>query len=81
MSLTMAVQTSEYPLTPNDLPMPPVAFGLIALALFAVGLLVLWFFRGTAQKVSGPIDTHGENLPGTHADIGHDTHTAGEVTR
>lgn len=81
MSLTMAVMNADYPLTRNDLPIPPFAYGLIALGCFAVGLVLLWFFRGTAHKVSGPIDTHGEELPGTHADIGYDTHTAREVQR
>ncbi len=58
-----------------ELPMPSYAYALIAIGLFAGGLLMLWFFRNTSQKVSGPVDHHGEDVPGTHADTGYDTHT------
>ena len=35
---------------PHELPMPPWAFGVLALAAFALLLAVAWAFRGTAQK-------------------------------
>jgi hypothetical protein len=38
----------------RELPMPPVAFGVLALVAFGLGLAVLWAFRGTANKVAGP---------------------------
>ena len=37
----------------NSLPMPPIAFGVIAFCAFLLGLGVLWTFRNTAAKVSG----------------------------
>ncbi len=40
----------------RELPMPPVAFGVVALAAFGFGLVVLWAFRGTAHKIAGPQD-------------------------
>jgi hypothetical protein len=40
--------------THRELPMPPVAYGVLALLAFAFGLAVLWAFRGTAQKIAGP---------------------------
>lgn len=47
----------------HDLPMPPIVFGVIALALFGLALAVLWSFRGTVQKVRvgthpGPSERH-----------------------
>ncbi len=47
----------------RDMPMPPIVFGLIALALFGLALAVLWSFRGTVQKVRvgghpGPSERH-----------------------
>lgn len=73
MSTTVLQLVSAEEVT--ELPMPSILYGIIALSLFALGLLVLWFFRNTAHKVTGPIDHHGEDQPGTHADIGYDTHT------
>jgi hypothetical protein len=37
----------------NSLPMPPIAYGIIAFCAFLLGLAVLWTFRNTAAKVSG----------------------------
>jgi hypothetical protein len=37
----------------RQMPMPPVAYGILALAAFGALLGVLWFFRGTAQKYAG----------------------------
>lgn len=36
----------------RQLPMPPIAFGLIAFVAFLLGLGVLWSFRNTAAKVA-----------------------------
>lgn len=37
----------------REMPMPPVAYGALAMVAFLVLLAVLWFFRGTAQKSAG----------------------------
>ena len=37
----------------HELPMAPAMYGLLALLAFAILLAVLWFFRGTAQRMSG----------------------------
>jgi hypothetical protein len=37
----------------NSLPMPPIAYGIIAFCAFLLGLGALWMFRNTAAKVSG----------------------------
>lgn len=42
----------------RELPMSPYAFGAIAFAGFLVLLGVLWAFRGTAQKLAGPHESH-----------------------
>jgi hypothetical protein len=44
----------------RDLPMPPLAFGLIALAGFFLALGVLWSFRGTANKIAAPGEMPGQ---------------------
>ena len=36
----------------GSLPMPPVAYGIIAFIAFLIGLGVLWTFRNTAAKVT-----------------------------
>ncbi len=36
----------------NSLPMPPIAFGIIAFCAFLLGLGVLWMFRNQAAKVA-----------------------------
>jgi len=35
----------------RSLPMPPLAYGIIAFAAFLLGLGVLWTFRNTAAKI------------------------------
>ena len=51
----------------NELPMPPIAFGALAMVAFLVLLGVLWAFRGTANKIAG--GAHGvHTAPGHHAD-------------
>ena len=42
----------------HELPMPPEAFGALAIVSFLVLLGVLWAFRGTAQKLAGPHHPH-----------------------
>lgn len=64
----------------RELPMPPLAYGLMALGAFVVLLGVTWSFRGTAQKVSGPHGHGGgghlpaHDAPAGHGDGGHSTH-------
>lgn len=78
MSQSLAILISEAEVATNELPMPPFAFALIALAAFGLGLATLWAFRGTAQKLGeGSVNLAGEDRPGTHADTGHDTHQSG----
>jgi hypothetical protein len=48
----------------RSLPMPPIAYGVIAFVAFLIGLGVLWTFRNTAAKVpnrgrSNDADIHG----------------------
>ena len=38
--------------TTRELPMPPLAFGVLAMVAFLVLLAVLWAFRGTASKIA-----------------------------
>ena len=45
----------------RDMPMPPLAFGLIALVGFFLALGVLWSFRGTASKIAGPGEAHDQH--------------------
>jgi hypothetical protein len=35
----------------SSLPMPPIAYGVIAFVAFLIGLGVLWTFRNTAAKI------------------------------
>jgi hypothetical protein len=41
--------------TKRELPMPPLAYGVLMLIGFMVLLGVLWFFRGTAQRIADPV--------------------------
>lgn len=45
------------------LPMPPIAYGLIAFVLFLVGLGVLWSFRNTGMKYLPPDESAGHRAP------------------
>ena len=59
----------------RELPMPPWAFGVLALAAFALLLLVLWTFRGTAQRHTPPTehnDHHSTDLAHAHGGTMHD---------
>jgi hypothetical protein len=47
----------------NQLPMPPVAYGVLSLVAFGVLLGILWFFRGTAQKYA---KGHAHGQAGEH---------------
>lgn len=58
--------------TLRELPMPPVAYGLLALAGFGLLLAVLWSFRGTAQKIRDVEQTVASNPQ--HAPRDHGTH-------
>ena len=49
--------------THRELPMPPIVFGGLAMAAFLLLLGVLWFFRGTAQKIAV-----GPGAPAGHGD-------------
>ena len=46
-----------------ELPVPPAVYGLIALALFAMGLAALFAFRQASSK-----------LPAEHNTVAHDDH-------
>ncbi len=60
MSLSLAsVLTAAAEETHRELPMPPTAYGILALVAFGLLLGVLWTFRGTAQKVRSPQSGHG----------------------
>jgi hypothetical protein len=51
----------------RELPMPPYAFGGIAMLAFLVLLGVLWSFRGVAQKIA----TTDNTAHATHGDTDH----------
>lgn len=53
MSMTVARIVAEEA-AHRELPMPPWAYGVIALLAFAFLLGVTWSFRGTAQKYAAP---------------------------
>lgn len=63
MSLTLASVFTAAEEAHRELPMPAIAYGILALAAFGVLLALLWSFRGTAQKVRSPQagghDAHG----------------------
>lgn len=59
----------------HELPMPPWAFGVIALVAFALLLGVTWAFRGTAQRhtpVDEKNDHHSTELAHAHGGTMHD---------
>lgn len=47
----------------RELPMSPVAYGIIAMVLFILLLALLWSFRGAAYKVR---DKHSRPAAGGH---------------
>lgn len=51
MSSSLANLFSAAEETHREMPMPPSAYGAIAVLAFLALLGVLWFFRGTAQKI------------------------------
>lgn len=53
LSHLIAAAEGGHPIV-NELPFPPIVFGIIALALFMVALMALWFFRNTLA-----LDPHG----------------------
>jgi hypothetical protein len=59
----------------HELPMPPWAFGVVALGAFALLLLVTWSFRGTAQRhtpANERNDHHSTELAHAHGGTMHD---------
>lgn len=73
--LSIVTAAQETKLEEIPLPFGPWWFGLIAAILFAALFGFLWSFRGTALKHAPGHDTHIDDLPGTHVNTGHDTHT------
>ena len=53
MSSSLATLYSSVEETHRELPMSATMYGVLALVAFGVLLGVLWFSRGTAQKMSG----------------------------
>ncbi|KQU70499.1 hypothetical protein ASD62_05215 [Phycicoccus sp. Root563] len=58
-SLSNLYAAAEEPL--RELPMSPYAFGALAFVSFLALLGVLWGFRGTAQKLAGPVHHDGDH--------------------
>jgi hypothetical protein len=56
--------------TPRELPMPPLAFGALALAGFLVLLGVLWFFRGIGNRYVPLSELLGDDHGHQHGDQG-----------
>lgn len=55
----------------RELPMPTWLYGVIAFALFLVGLALVWAFRGSAQKYAREGDDRAQPFHGTHPGAGH----------
>ncbi len=55
---TLVHLVSEGEAAQRELPMNPWTYGVIAIALFGLGLLVLWSFRGTANKIRDTGEAH-----------------------
>jgi hypothetical protein len=68
---TSVLQALAAESTHNALPMPPYAYGLMAMTFFLVLLGVLWSFRNTNNKYAPPSQSHG-----THGQVGHGSHAA-----
>lgn len=67
---TLAILAAEAENT-IELPMSKWGFGGIALALFLVLFLLLWSFRGTAQKIAESGSTHHDHAEGGHGGTHH----------
>ena len=48
----------------RSLPMPPIAFGLIAFFCFLLGLGILWTFRNAAAKIPPPGGANDDKFHG-----------------
>lgn len=71
--LTLVTEADVPELRENPIPMPHLAYGLIALAVFMAMLGVLWTFRNTAAKISEQ-GTDGGSHAGTSAHSGGSGH-------
>lgn len=68
--LSLVIAAEE---TTRELPMPKIAYFIIAFALFLVLLGVTWSFRNTAYKIQRPthVDEHGNlQIEGGHGSDG-----------
>ena len=65
MSLSLVAVAEEHT---RELPMPPLAFGVLAFCAFLVLLGVLWAFRGTAQKLAAGHGPSGSQYQGEGRD-------------
>ncbi|WP_265447376.1 hypothetical protein [Flexivirga meconopsidis] len=52
--VNLAAESSVPKLEENNLPMPHIVYGIIAMAVFLALLGVLWSFRNTAAKTASP---------------------------
>lgn len=64
-SLTTFIAAAEE--STHELPMSPLAFGIIAMVVFMALLGVLWSFRGTAAKIATGDEHLHAHADGSHA--------------
>lgn len=64
MLLALSVLSAEAEKV-NELPLPPIVFGIIALAVFVVVVLVFWSFRDVANRHSDKAEQYAREHEGS----------------
>ncbi|HET8989191.1 MAG TPA: hypothetical protein VFN43_11805 [Humibacillus sp.] len=72
MSAQVIALVAETEEAARELPMPVIAYFIIAFSLFVVLLAITWSFRNTAAKLGSPRRAPGAGTAG-RADHAHDT--------
>ena len=65
MSLALSVLATEAEVV-NELPLPPIAFGLIALTVFVSVALVFWSFRDVANRHADKAEQYAREHEGSN---------------
>lgn len=67
MSLALSLLAAEESHHVNELPLPPIVFGLIALAIFVSVAIVFWSFRDVANRHTEKAERYArENKGSSH---------------
>ena len=64
MSLALSVLATEAEVV-NELPLPPIVFGLIALTVFVSVALVFWSFRDVANRHADKAEQYAREHEGS----------------